>query len=262
MAAIISEDYLSRPFTVGQKEIGRELVYNIQGTEDEDEVFVLLNDTIPPVYQGLIPDSVDAEPLGGGVWKARARYIRREDENEYTFDTGGGTQKITNSIQTISSYSAYGFDAPDFKSCIGVSEDRVEGVDITIPVYNFTETHIFADLDITPTYKLILFRLTGRINNDTFKGLNRGECLFLGASGSRRPDTRWSITYRFAASGNYTDAVIGDITGVAKLGWEYLWVLNKEFADNSAVSLVKRPVAAYVEQVYNFDSFGDLGIGT
>ena len=57
------------------------------------------------------------------------------------------------------------------------------------------------------------------------------ECLFLGAAGSKRgaddPSSLklrragWEITYRFAASPNRTGITVGEITGIAKKGWEY-----------------------------------------
>jgi len=62
----------------------------------------------------------------------------------------------------------------------------VEGVDITIPVYNFSETHYLPTLIVTPQYKADLFRLTGRTNQAPFRGFQPGEVLFLGASGSLR----------------------------------------------------------------------------
>jgi len=38
-----------------------------------------------------------------------------------------------------------GKTAPDFKGAIGVTHDNVEGVDIAVPVYSFSETHYLAD---------------------------------------------------------------------------------------------------------------------
>ncbi|MBC7326197.1 MAG: hypothetical protein H5T99_12950, partial [Moorella sp. (in: Bacteria)] len=70
------------------------------------------------------------------------------------------------------------------------------------------------------------------------------------------------ITFKFAASPNKTNITIGDITGIAKKGWEYLWVLYEDAEDTNAQRLVKRPVAAFVEQVYPYGDFSQLGIGT
>lgn len=261
MAATISESYLSRPFTLSRQN-GRELVYDVAGTDDEEAVRALLLATAPGAYLGLAIESIDAEPIGNGNWKARAKYLRFLDDSEYTFDTGGGTTKVTQSLATINRYAPAGLTAPDFHGAIGVSEDRVDGVDVPTPTFQFSETHRFSDAFMEGGFKLVLFNMTGRMNNDSFKGLAAGECLFLGASGARRGDELWSITFRFAASPNVSGLAIGGITGIDKFGWDYLWVRYADFEDSSANALVKRPVAAYVERVSLPGDFSLLSIGT
>ncbi|MBN4052529.1 hypothetical protein JYT82_00275 [bacterium AH-315-K20] len=106
----------------------------------------------------------------------------------------------------------------------------------------------------------MLFALTGKVNNGVFRGFAAGECLFLGASGSKRSDSDWEISFRFAASPNATNLTVGDITGIAKKGWEYLWVRYADAVDDTAKALVKKPSAAHVEQVYDSGNFAALGI--
>lgn len=106
----------------------------------------------------------------------------------------------------------------------------------------------------------MLFYLTGRVNHAPFKGFAAGEVLFLGASGSQRGQEDWEVTFSFAASPNVTGLAVGQITGIAKKGWEYLWVRYEDAVD--AHTLVKQPAAAYVEQVYPYGDFALLGIGT
>jgi hypothetical protein len=163
--------------------------------------------------------------------------------------------------------------APDFNGAIGVSNTNgnaeVQGVDITVPIYNFSETHYLTTEQVTPEYKGTLFQLTGKVNNAAFRGLQAGECLFLGASGTlhgTETDTGatgdWEITFRFAASPNKTGITIGNITGIAKKGWEYLWVRYADVEDLDAIAMIKRPVAAYVEKVYDDADFSLLDIGS
>jgi hypothetical protein len=254
--ATISESYTSRTFTLARQS-ARELTYDVRGTDDETAVQTLLLSTAPSTYQGLELESVEAEPIGNKNWKARARYVRVND-NEYTFDTGGGTAHVTQSITTINRYGIGAATAPDFEGAIGVTEDRVEGVDIPAPQYQFSETHYFAAATVTDAYKLALFGLTGRVNNATFRGFAAGECLFLGASGAKRGDERWGITFRFSCQPNQTGLSIGSISGVAKKGWEYLWIRYQTYEDSTARSLVQRPVAAYVEQVFYPGDFTGL----
>lgn len=259
MAGTISEDYLSRKFTVGQTN-GRELVYHIVGTTSESDAQALLVANAPSTYGGLVLEDISADYEGGGKWKGYARYVRLSGSDEYTFDTGGGTQRITQSLSTINSYAPAGMTAPNFQGAIGVSEDRVEGVDISVPAYQFTETHTLADAAVTTSYKTTLAGLTGKVNNATFRGFAAGECLFLGAAGSKRGDELWSITFRFACQPNATGLTVGSITGIDKLGWDYLWVRYADYSDLSAYCLVKRPIAVYVERVYAQADFSGLGI--
>ena len=143
---------------------------------------------------------------------------------------------------------------------IGISGDSVEGVDITVPVYSFSETHYLPAAFIDGAYKATLFALTGKINGGSFKGFAAGEVLFLGASGSQRGNEDWEISYKFAASPNMTGLSVGTLTGIAKGGWQHLWVLYSDQVDQN--TLIKRPIAAYVEQVYWPGDFSLLGIGT
>ncbi len=294
MAASISESYVSRPFTLG-KSAARELVYDIIGTEDEAAVKALLVATAPGGYQGLALDSIEAEPLGNGIWKGHARYTRIEDDTEYTFDTTGGTKHITQSLATMARYALPGEDAPDFQGAIGVSEDSVEGCDVPERKFEFTETHYFDDTFVTAGYKKLLYLLTGRFNNADFKGLAAGECMFMGATGSKRGDEKWAITYRFSGAENIVDQSIGQdlppygdpysdpsgdpglslidpydggdfntgvITGINALGWDYVWIRYGDFQDDTAFALVKRPIAVYVERVSRPGDFSLMGIGT
>jgi hypothetical protein len=72
----------------------------------------------------------------------------------------------------------------------------------------------------------------------------------------------WEITFRFAASLYRTGIVVGEITGIAKKGWQYMWVRYADAEDDAAKAIVKKPVAVYVEKVYEEGDFAGLGIGT
>jgi len=266
MPGTISESYLSRPFTIARSS-GRELIFDVMGTADEEEVRSLILSEAPPVYLGLTLESVAGDPVwvdtfaGDGLWKGTARYIYPQSDDEFTFDTSGGTAKITQSFATTR-YAPAGGEAPDFDGAINVSEDRVEGVDITIPAYAFSETHRIAATLVDTSYKMLLMSLTGTTNDAPFKGLAEGEGLFMGAAGTRRGDSDYSVTFRFLGSPNVTGMTIGTIDGIDKKGWEYLWVRYGDFEDSTAIALVKRPVAVYVEQVYRPGDWSGLGIGT
>jgi len=262
------EKFESRQVTTGRNP-SVELRYTIRGTNDDIEARDALLANSPVMYDpwgnGLLflpRDTVTVQPVGDLLWEGIVRYgpVPQTEESVFSFDTGGGTQHITHSLVTVARYAAPGKTAPDFKGAIGVTADSVEGVDITVPVYQFAETHYLPDSVVTPEYKATLFWLTGKVNNSAFKGFAVGECLFLGAAGSKRGCGDWEITFRFAASPNVTNLTIGDITGITKKGWEYLWVRYEDVEDTVAKALVKRPVAVYIEQVYPYGDLNLLGI--
>jgi hypothetical protein len=55
---------------------------------------------------------------------------------------------------------------------------------------------------------------------------------------------------------------VGPISNINKKGWEYLWVRYADSEDANAKMLVKKPVAVYIERVYEEGDFAALGIGT
>jgi len=68
--------------------------------------------------------------------------------------------------------------------------------------------------------------------------------------------------FRFAASENRSGLTVGDIGGIDKKGWEYMWVRYADAEDAAAKAIVKKPVAVYIEKVYEEGDFAGLGIGT
>ena len=265
MPITVHEKWESREITAGES-ASADLIFIIRGTDDALAAKEALGAASPVYYGGLVRQSMNCERIAEDIWQGTVRYGERKPpetgDSSYQFDTGGGTQHITQSIATVHCYPAPGTTAPNFRGAIGVTHDNVEGVDITVPTYDFSETHYLADYQITDGYKATLFLLTGRVNQQSFRGFAPGEVLFLGASGSKRGEEDWEITFRFSASPNVTGLTIGEITGIEKKGWEYLWVRYADEEDADAKVLIKKPIAVYIEQVYYAGDFSGLGIGT
>jgi hypothetical protein len=115
-----------------------------------------------------------------GMWDGKVRYGRLEKQpptgqHTFSFNSVGGTQHITQGIATIGAYAAKGA-GPDFGGAIGVTHDSAKGVDITIPVYQFSETHYLPASVVTDAYKGTLFYLAdpaGRQAAHSGPGLQR-----------------------------------------------------------------------------------------
>ena len=270
MAITVEEKPDSREITTGDN-ASAILRYSIRGTADDGEAKAALGSEAPSTYDGLVrksrevtPVFVDVSSPDGSIWEGVARYGRRVSQPEtgestYSFDTGGGTQHVTQSRETVGKYGPGGATPTDYKGAIGVTEGGIEGVDITVPVFNWTETHYLAGVYVTSGYKRALRDLTGCVNDAGFRGFAAGEVLFRGAQGQKRGSEDWEITFRFAASENRYGLSVGSVTGIQKAGWDYLWV---SYADQEIGGrMVKQPRAAYVERVYPWGDFYRLGIG-
>ena len=211
------------------------------------------------------------ERVNKDTWKVKAIWKREDggedddDEEEtssFAFDTGGGTMHRNQSLKTVSKVPN---DAPDFNGAIEVdNEGNVNGVDVTMPVLNFTETHVMKGSRVSTSYKKSVAALTGTVNRSGFRGFSAGEVLFLGASGTKRGkknDSPWEITFRFAVSPNQSSLQVGKLKVSNKRGWDYLWVRYADKVAENKKNVIKEPVAAYVEQVYPEGDFGNLGLG-
>lgn len=265
MPATIHEFYRSRKLTGDLDNPGGEIIYKVLGTMDEDEVYALVLATAPTSLtidgRVLTKRTFEVDPEDWEVWVCTVTFQKQtlgENESSYQFETGGGSIHITHSKETVQAVAASG-TPPNFYNGIGWNGRELTGCDIVSPVFNFSETHAFPSAFVSGAYKLALFRGTGKTNAGSFKGFAPGEVLFLGASGSKRGDENWEITFRFAASENLTGITVGGISGINKKGWEYLWLYFED--DVNQDTLVKKPAVALVERVYDPYNYALLGIG-
>jgi hypothetical protein len=262
MSETVTQDIESR-YVPGKE---AEFHYTIRGAADEAEARDALTSSVPAAYEGLIRQRreinaayVDSTRPASNIWKATVLYgLIDPDDFTTTFDTTGGSQHITQSPLTVARYPA---NAPDMKGAIGFDGQRVNGTDIVIPAYTFTETHLKTKSQVNAAYRAALARLTGRVNHASFKGFADGEVLFRGVSGSLIVSDsvqKWQLNFAFAVSPNLTDFYVGDIPVAHKYGWDYLWVLYTETVN--ANRLIQQPAAVYVERLYATGDFGDLNI--
>ena len=169
----------------------------------------------------------------------------------YSFETGGGTRHLT-----VSRSSArFPSNAPDYGGAICVDSDgTVHGVDVTMPALTFTINKVYSSFSASDVSRLASH--TGKVNSDSFEGFAPGEVLFLGASGGKRSDGKWEISYKFSVSPNESAFSVGSINVGAKKGWDYAWVRYQDEVSGDAV--VRKPAAVYVESVYERASFAGL----
>lgn len=272
MSITVTENFESRE--TGKR--SSEWSYTIEGTADQVAAAQALTNEAEGQFGDWAIDDCSVEPVfvdeddpANCTWRGTVRFVPPEfvsddpmeaGQSSYNFDTGGGSRHITHIRNPAHHVATYGANAPDPKGGIGVTADGIEGVDLRVPVFTFSETHIIPAATVTEQYKAILYALTATTNNVVFRGKAIGECLFEGAAGSQRGDEDWEILFRFAASLNMSDIQIGDITGIKKKGWEYLWVRSEARVDPVAKVMIMTPIGVYVERLYDPGNFEDLEI--
>ena len=245
--------------------IEAEIPYFVFGVPDEQTALEKVRATAPAKQDDLVLQKVElAERINKDTFKVRAIYgddpenerDQDDDDTNFTFDSSGGTMHMDVSLETKGKFPA---DAPDFKRAINVdNESSVNGCEIVMPTFQFTETRTVKAVKVNASYKRRIAELTGTVNAAAFKGFDPGEVLFLGATGSKKGKKRkhpWEITFKFAVSPNKDDLVVGDITVPHKDGWDYLWVKYEDEVSDDKANLVKKPVAVYVEKVYESKNF-------
>src|SRR5690606_39854356 len=137
-----------------------------------------------------------------------------------------------------------------------------EGLIIGVAVCMCKEVHYKDAAFFTPQYRAqVVFPLTYTVNDRPFRGFAAGEVLFMGAAARQQGDGKWEVQYDFAAALNREGVTIGDITGINKKGWQYLWVEFQEQEDDGASRVLPVPSVVNVEEVYREANFGLLGIG-
>lgn len=248
-------------------------LYILKGTADDAEAKQFVMDeteetylTLPRGPIELNPDWVDTDS-GTGQWQVTVTYQYPPRgggallEPVLSFDTRGGTKHL---MQAISSIAKQPPTAPDSDGVIGYDGERIKGADIPVGEYVFSETHYKVDGFVTEGYRKKLLEMSGTVNDALFRGHAVCEVLFLGASGSKRGDEKWVLTYQFAGSPNKTGLVYGDLPAIDKKGWEHLWIRyeKKAVPAEAPTEILPVPKAVYVEQVLYSSNFGDLGIGT
>ncbi|MBN1908120.1 MAG: hypothetical protein JW818_00140 [Pirellulales bacterium] len=248
-----------------------EIPYAVWGVPTSEIARAMVIEASPPTFLvnnvPLFRRQATVEETGPEAHLVHVMYgpIKPPEAQDYkfSFDTTGGRQRITQSLQTVHKYAPPDKTAADHRGAIGVTDHGVEGCEIVVPQFSWTETWQLPIDTYNWTYSQTLKSITGKVNQASFRGFSAGQVLFRGGKGSasNKNPTLIEITYHFDQSDDVTAQTIGDITGVAKSGWQYLWVQYRETDDQTAKAYARRPSAVYVERVYHAASFVALGIG-
>lgn len=260
------ELHTSRAGTAGE-DPSLEQHWAISGTDSDIIAVNTLAAKSPMIYDGLVRKSWRVEPEGYQLWKGFVQYGRyprpqQEGQSRISFDTGGGGSiHVLHTLGTVARYAPQGQTPVESHGLIGVTKDSVEGCDIPSREFNWSETHILPVAYVDAAYVMTIYALTGTVNGYAWRAYAAGEVLFKGVSGTNRDSLTAELTYSFSASPNQINLAVGNIYGIAKQGWDYMWVRYEDDVDTNAHALVKKPKTVYVERVIERTNFMLLGIG-
>ncbi len=259
MSALVHKDFEAEGFA------GRDLAelpvkYWVKGPSDYFEARAELIAQADRVYDGLIAAKYHVLRVGPTTWEGMVIYEPApQDEWEFNFEIATEQVLFTQALQNVGNFAPAGQTAPDFKGSIGVTRDGIQGTQVPISTYAWSETHFFDRAFIDDSYRSILANCAGKMNDAVFRRFPKGDVIFDGATGSlSRRSEQWQVNYKFRRSPNATNLVIGNITVASKLGWDYLWVHYVEFPDITAGRLVKIAGSAHVDRVVNFADFNGM----
>jgi hypothetical protein len=235
-----------------------------------EEVDTALGTLSLPIILGCLHRTqATAEQIAPGLWEGVVEYeYKNTDEFKYSFETTGGTQHLTQSYKTIGRFAPSGRTPPNHHGAIGVNDKGdVAGCEVIIPTLSFSMFRTKTGV-LDPAFIKFVASMTGKINATPFMGFFPGEVLFEGASGSQKFTSEefpsFDLTYKFKVSPNTEDLCLGEVGTDGyinvgyKYGWDYFWVQYEEYAethgdteDEEECTISKRPIAAFIEQVYH-----------
>jgi hypothetical protein len=227
---------------------------------------------------------ISVERAENDLWNGVVNYaiqpappiVPPEGQPEYAGDANGGTHRVLRGISTTNRYpnavtQPALVEAPDQHGFIGVTKDGIEGVDLIIPGFNWTETHYLSKAVATWTYLRTVSEMRGTVNDAAFRGFDAGEVLVADFSWLLRGSGDIQVTFTFTRIPNTTNFTVDFITGIDKKGHDYLWTAWQDRVEMGDVQgepspveigVVREPRGVYVEKVYEEADFSALSIGT
>lgn len=263
--------------------------YWTTGSDVEAEIIDAVADAAPMSIdcngQLAVRVSIDVKRHAEKFWEASVKYADEESKQSeeqaeegtwrFSFDTTGGTHKITQALADVERYHRTAANpAPNLRGAIGWDGKKLNGCEIVIPKLEFAVEIYYDPADVNVAMAVSLARNTGKTNNGNWLGFAECEVLFMGATGDGdRPLVTGQrvkpakVSFKFACSENRTAIPVGQIalnsagTGVAgvdKKGWEYMSVYYTIKDDGVDGISYPTPEWVHVYRVYpvlNFAGF-------
>lgn len=243
--------------------------WHVFGSTDIEDISAEILSVAPAdwLLLGRDDDNITISEMGHAAWMCSVPYNKASYDAglppaSFSFRIGGRSQKIYEA-PVISTTAASGMTAKNFRGGINVDQKgKVDGTDIPARGFTFEMEHWITTGALTNSYLSTLVSTCTRYNNASFRGFAAGEVLYLGCTGTQDAGGKYRLYHQFEASPNITSGSVanGQITGVNKKGWEYLWVSWAPTVESNQSTL--KPIAAYVHGWTTSADFSLLGIET
>ena len=240
-----------------------------------------------PTYNDHFWESIQIdEQESVSTYTASVKYSRKGDTREaeetspnnperarLSWSTKGGTGKLSYSKETVWKESAsnvgggYG-TPPDYAGGLNVKNGAVEPVDIIAPAMHVTLTCKLPWYVVNDNFIRSFYDLTGTVNSNALWWFKPGELLFKGVNGDPEDKVnsatggvmRWyNLNFEFEGMPNIARGdprgIVPPFGSIPKDGWDYLWILREDRKDPTDNKVRSKPIAVYVERVYDRKSF-------
>jgi len=263
MSVFVKELTRSRSLVASDQPTGA-IHYAAYGSSDPEVVELNVLAASPPIFAGLVRDQISITPTDGdesvhsitvSYRKARRLSVPGTGEEIVSFDIEPRQVHVTHSKQTV---ATYGTDAPSFGGGIGYRKGEFLGTEKFVPQLSFSVTKYLPIATVNNVFVANLRAAAFKVNDALWRNQPAESCMFMGASGSKRNEDDYAISFKFLSVAPETGLTFGTITGVEKGSWEHLWVLTEPSEDETAEFLVELPLAVYCERIYdsvNFPTF-------
>ncbi len=285
MAAYMREAYESQAISMSATDITWPVTYLVYNVPNEFEALKFAFFTLPGTKSTLALDTLRiGSRVGLTTWAVEATYSSKRAEplnkdavegssipgleaEEVDYQVSGENRNIKLSLETWR-YGTVARPAPDEGGAIGRDKSSVKGVEVPFPVVQFTVRRQWQRQDITLEMRDTWERTVGKVNDDTYRGYERGEVRFEGTHLSLKgsPSQLIPVAFTFAVrfndpgiefdSGTEDDPIIvPDIEG-----WHVLDQRFEEDKDDAANAMIRRLSFVYKHRVLKYADFSTLGV--
>lgn len=229
---------------------------------------------------------IEKKESGNKVYKGEVEYRIDKDSdkntdeegNEFTrpsFSLRGGTKRIKRPYALTDRSTVRGKEAVEY-ALIGWDGQEFTGCEVEAPNLEFMVPQLVQATAVNFQFVIKLASLVGSVNEDSFYGLDKGECLYLGPEestktlsvgkdleGNEQYELFVELQHHFKCQPNLYQVTIGGCEPVDIPGWDYVDIhYRKELRDVGDGELVEVAVPEQVDvwQVRPYEAFSQFGL--